>query len=277
MDNKQNIDLKKHEEKKHSFPNSEIISISNKENDYKIESKYDNQLNISNNEKIKVKQEDTIYGNDFVKCYLTNRDFCLKKVFCSRIKKMGNLRVFLFINNQPLRVLGNKTQSFIIIYHVLIHLTFLLFRYFVMNEVDIGMKYSLSLLYIISVSCHIIIFLFNPGIPSIERYSKIFLKSQRYLKLTEEEQKEYYICEECNILIKESEKVEHCDDCKICVKKYDHHCYWTGKCITKRNIIFFYGFAFCTLFYIIWYFLIIIYWLMLIITKRNKIDNKKYI
>ena len=130
---------------------------------------------------------------------------------------MGNLKVFFFINNQPLIVIGNKTQSFIIIYHVLIHLTFLLFKYFVMNEVDVGMKYSLSLLYIISVSCHIIIFLFNPGIPSVERYSKIFLKSQNYLKLTEEEQKEYYSCEECNILIKESEKVEHCDECKITI------------------------------------------------------------
>jgi hypothetical protein len=274
MENPQNINLAKNEEKKNTFKNSELISLSNKENDFKMDSKFDNQLNLSNNDETKVKSEDTLYGNNFIKCYLTNRDSCIKKMFCSRIKKMGDLYVFLFINNQPLIVLGNKTVSFIIIYHVLIHTTFFLFKQFIMNVVDIGMKYSLSLLYIVSVSCHVIIFLINPGIPSIDRYSKIFLKSQNYLKLTEEQQKEYYLCDECNILLKFSEKAEHCDDCKICVKKFDHHCYWTGKCITRRTICFFHGFAFGTLFYIMWYFIIILYWLLLKISKHSN-DNKK--
>ena len=140
MENPQNINLAKNEEKKNTFKNSELISISNKENDFKMDSKFDNQLNLSNNDEIKVKSEDTLYGNNFIKCYLTNRDSCIKKMFCSRIKKMGDLYVFLFINNQPLIVLGNKTVSFIIIYHVLIHTTFFLFKQFIMNVVDIGMK-----------------------------------------------------------------------------------------------------------------------------------------
>ena len=187
---------------------------------------------------------------------------------------MGNLYVFLFINNQPLIVIGNKSYLLIIIYHVLIHITFIIFRLFIMNEVDIGMKYSLQLLYIVSVFCHVIIFFINPGIPSIERYSKHFLKSEKYLKLKEEEQKDYYLCEECNILNHNKENVEHCDECKICVKQYDHHCYWTGKCITKRTIVFFYGFAFATLFYILWYFLIIIYWLIIKISKYDQRGKK---
>ena len=276
MENKQNIALKMHEEKKISSKNPELISISNKSNDFKMDSNYDNQLKISNNEDIKIRDENRLYGNDFTKCYLTNRDFCIKKIFCSRIKKMGNLYVYFFINNQPIIVLGNKYISFIIIYHVLIHITFLLFRYFIMNQVDIGMKYSLSLLYIVSIFCHTIIYLFNPGIPSINRYSKIFLKSVKYLKLTEEEQKEYYLCEECNIYMKNEDKIEHCDECNLCVKKYDHHCYWVGKCITKRNILFFYGFAFSTLFYILWYFLIIIYWILIKISQHSK-KTKKYL
>ena len=276
MENKQNIALKMHEEKKHSSKNPELISISNKSNDFKMDSNFDNQLKISNNEDIKIKDDNKIYGNDFTKCYLTNRDFCIKKIFCSRIKKMGNLYVYFFINNQPLFVFGNKYISFIIIYHVLIHITFFIFRNYIMNQVDIGMKYSLSLLYIVSIICHTIIYLFNPGIPSINRYSKIFLKSVKYLKLTEEEQKEYYLCEECNIYIKNEDKIEHCEECNLCVKKYDHHCYWTGKCITKRNILFFYGFAFSTLFYILWYFLIIIYWLLIKISKHSQ-KTKKYL
>ena len=278
MENQQNINLQKNEEKKNSFRNSELLSITSKENDYKINIKYDNQLKISNNEEIKTHPEDKLYGNDFIKCYVTNRDSCIKKIFCSKIKKMGNLRVFLFINNQPLIVLGNKSTYLILLYHVLMHITFIIFRIFIMNEVDKGMKYSLSLLYYISVICHTIIFLINPGIPSIERYSKIFLKSENYLKLKEEEQKDYYSCEECNILIHNSDKIEHCDECNICIKKYDHHCFWTGKCITKNTLFLFYGFAFSTLFYILWLFLIVIYWLIVKLSKyeinhKNKIKK----
>ena len=102
------------------------------------------------------------------------------------------------------------------------------------------------------------------------------MKSENYLKLTEEEQKDYYLCEKCNILINNLDNIEHCDECNICIKKYDHHCYWTGKCITKRTIFFFYGFAFGTLFYILWYFLIIIYWLILKISKHD-INKKKFL
>ena len=50
MENPQNINLKINEEKNNSYRNSELISISNKETDFKINSKYDNQLKISNNE-----------------------------------------------------------------------------------------------------------------------------------------------------------------------------------------------------------------------------------
>ena len=87
MENPQNINLKINEEKNNSYRNSELISISNKETDFKINSKYDNQLKISNNEETKVRSEDKIYGNDFIKCYLTNRDSCIKKYFVQKSKK----------------------------------------------------------------------------------------------------------------------------------------------------------------------------------------------
>ena len=45
MENKQNIKLKSHEEMK----NSELIAISNRENEYKINTKLDNELNIIDN------------------------------------------------------------------------------------------------------------------------------------------------------------------------------------------------------------------------------------
>lgn len=33
-------------------------------------------------------------------------------------------------------------------------------------------------------------------------------------------------------------------DCHVCVEGYDHHCPWTGKCIGKRNVRYFYAWLF---------------------------------
>ena len=97
MENKQNIALKMHEEKKHTSKNSELISISNKSNDYKMDSNFDNQLKISNNEDIKMKDDNKIFGNDFTHCYLTNRDFCLKKYFVQESKKW-EIYMYIFLS-----------------------------------------------------------------------------------------------------------------------------------------------------------------------------------
>ena len=35
---------------------------------------------------------------------------------------------------------------------------------------------------------------------------------------------------------------QHCYDCECCVEELDHHCPWTGKCIGKYNLKFFYAF-----------------------------------
>ena len=37
--------------------------------------------------------------------------------------------------------------------------------------------------------------------------------------------------------------VEHCLDCGCCVEKIDHHCPWSSKCITSKNMSAFYGFV----------------------------------
>jgi hypothetical protein len=34
---------------------------------------------------------------------------------------------------------------------------------------------------------------------------------------------------------------EHCEDCKVCIQHYDHHCVFFSKCIGGGNIVPFWG------------------------------------
>ena len=52
---------------------------------------------------------------------------------------------------------------------------------------------------------------------------------------------EYVYCSICKCYYRPYNKVEHCEDCKVCVEKMDHHCVWMGKCIAKNNTYYFYG------------------------------------
>ena len=88
------------------------------------------------------------------------------------------------------------------------------------------------LIYISFSINYLILFLINPGTPD----KKYFLENN----LNESFQNSR-ICNICKILIKNDEKIHHCEDCNICIIGYDHHCPWTSKCIGKGNIFYFNG------------------------------------
>ena len=52
---------------------------------------------------------------------------------------------------------------------------------------------------------------------------------------------EYGYCTLCKCYFNPYNRVEHCDDCGVCVEKMDHHCIWVGKCVAKNNTRSFYG------------------------------------
>lgn len=88
-------------------------------------------------------------------------------------------------------------------------------------------------------------FIINPGIPKREYYSKKFEKEYKGNFATLKK------CDKCNITIPGSFKVGHCVFCNICVKNYDHHCPWIGKCVARYTLIPFYIFLLSILCYII--------------------------
>ena len=50
-----------------------------------------------------------------------------------------------------------------------------------------------------------------------------------------------YSCSYCMTL--KTQKAQHCYDCGVCIKNYDHHCDVIGKCIGGNNICLFYSFV----------------------------------
>ena len=277
-----NSEIKEKEDYQKTFQNSELLAISNRVNEVNdlnqinnLHNETMNQINLTASNEIDYKISDKLYGNNYINYYLDNS----KCIFNSKIKKMGNLKVFCFINDNPFIVLGDKKKSLIIIYEVILHISFIILYATIIKSIPFYMKWILIIIYINCFLCHMYLYLFNPGIPSINHFLKNFLKSEKYMKMTEEKKKLYYTCEICNIIIKYSDNIEHCEECDICVKQYDHHCFWTGKCITKKNIWVFFCFSFGSMAYILWYFTIIIYW---IISQTNQVmsnnnQNKKFL
>mmetsp|Transcript_212 Transcript_212/g.416 ORF Transcript_212/g.416 Transcript_212/m.416 type:complete len:246 (-) Transcript_212:223-960(-) len=63
-------------------------------------------------------------------------------------------------------------------------------------------------------------------------------------------------CDRCNLY--QPFGTHHCTDCGCCIEEHDHHCPWMGKCLGKKNILYFYAFNLSWFLYLIYLFVIII-------------------
>ena len=81
-------------------------------------------------------------------------------------------------------------------------------------------------------------------------YSCLFCVDGGTLLEDEEEiyAEERYFCSRCRLYKYYSTR--HCSICQKCIRGYDHHCKYFGKCIGRRNVVLFYGFFvfFCACF-----------------------------
>mmetsp|Transcript_43287 Transcript_43287/g.135503 ORF Transcript_43287/g.135503 Transcript_43287/m.135503 type:complete len:152 (+) Transcript_43287:376-831(+) len=59
----------------------------------------------------------------------------------------------------------------------------------------------------------------------------------------------YTMCSICEV--PRPPGAQHCYDCDVCVEDLDHHCPWSGKCIGRRNLVYFRAFLALLTFHIV--------------------------
>lgn len=67
-------------------------------------------------------------------------------------------------------------------------------------------------------------------------------------------------CNRCNIY--RPYTAVHCYDCDACIEEYDHHCPWTGHCIGKGNLQWFYSFLLTLVLHFVYVVIVLNLWLL---------------
>ena len=143
-------------------------------------------------------------------------------------------------------------------------LSYIFIAFFCFSEMKNGrvIKILYHIIYYTYIVNILIVFLINPGIPQKKDCinNNLMDKNTKYIK-----------CRKCNIIVLEELKINHCSNCEVCIIKHDHHCIWTGKCIGKNNIIFFFIFIFSLfLFILISFFNIFVYLIQKVKHDKDK-------
>ena len=115
-------------------------------------------------------------------------------------------------------------------------LVFIFICFTLLGQNYLIIKILFVLNYLIYIISYLLTMLINPGIPERKYYANNPKNKNNNKTIM-------LYCQKCNILVPKKYKISHCADCNVCVKEQDHHCPWTGKCIAKYNLKYFYIFV----------------------------------
>ena len=139
---------------------------------------------------------------------------------------------------------------FIILHFTVIFLTFIMLMPYFDNT-------YFSILYlVISLLLFILFFILafsDPGTLTNNKYKDA-------LDIIEQGEMLEYYCPKC--LIKMDFRTKHCVICEKCVDDFDHHCFWVGNCIGKKNFSLFFDFLVYVIFNTLFNFLITTYYVL---------------
>ena len=137
---------------------------------------------------------------------------------------------------------------FIILHFTVIFLTFIMLMPYFDNT-------YFSILYLIeSFLLFILFFILSFSDPG----TLVNKKYKNFLDIIEQDELLEYYCPKC--LIKMNYRTKHCLICEKCIDNFDHHCFWVGNCIGKKNFSLFFNFLIYVIFNTLFNFTITTYY-----------------
>ena len=165
-------------------------------------------------------------------------------LFC----KMGNLITFGFDKNKnfkPKFSIGPNWYMTIVLITMILVITMILYS-FIIRKLPFIYRISIILSLLITLFCIIKTALMSTEV-AMNKYQDSY--NNNY-------------CDKCKIYFNNFDIVRHCDLCKLCYVKLDHHCVWVGKCVGKDNLCsFFEMLIFGGIFYLFLIASVIIYYI----------------
>lgn len=201
----------------------------------KIDSNEDSYLNIKENKtqnELKINKDNLEYNID------NNQENPHKKkgILNNRkpyyfYMKLGNTHTFFGDKDaSPLIVIGPHWPMYVGCC-AFITLAFLFFFRHFWVYMNIVFKLIGIIIFITFFLSYSYTSLMNPGIPKYDENA-----------ILGKPRENYRFCGQCCVWVSLEENACHCFECNVCYEGYDHHCPWTGKCIAKNNVKYFYTF-----------------------------------
>ena len=130
---------------------------------------------------------------------------------------------FLFVNDEPLIILGPDTIYYVWIFSFVSFFSFVIYS---LKNGHILFKILFIFGYLFFAVTYTILLFINPGFPKNKnKVDPLMLQTH------------YQQCKDCNsISLKQNGKLTiHCEECNICIEHFDHHCKFATKCIGRGN------------------------------------------
>ena len=170
-----------------------------------------------------------------------------ENIMASR-ERRGNLKMLIYNKeNEPLIVLGPEWLNSLII--MLSYILFIIFYfYFFKDLLKHSIKFYGIILSIFNIIFYALSFILNPGLPPKELWIENYFRNKK----SNNKFFSYKICKDCKTVMENCETIEHCKICNICIMGMESHSSLIGKCIGKKNKIYYYCFKFSTFFLILY-------------------------
>jgi len=153
---------------------------------------------------------------------------------CCKWQKQGELTLLCGTVANPICILGPDWNLLMITYLLIVGISLAIYFFMMPHGAWAEEIIGLILLSVVVGSLTVVAFS-NPGIVQWHPIPK----SERWT-----------FCDRCRSY--RPPRSIHCNECKVCIEGYDHHCPWTSKCVGKKNLKVFHVFLLSTMVLIVY-------------------------